>query len=36
VNADRIYTMDDGQIRECGQHEQLIRDNGIYANLYTT
>ncbi len=33
-NADRIYTMDDGQITETGSHEELIDNGGQYANLY--
>ena len=34
-NADRIYTLDDGEIVEEGSHEKLLADNGEYANLYT-
>ena len=34
-NADRIYTLDDGEIVEKGSHEKLLADNGEYANLYT-
>ncbi len=33
-NADRIYTMDNGQITETGSHEELIDNGGQYANLY--
>lgn len=33
-NADRIYTMDDGEITEVGSHEELIDNGGQYANLY--
>jgi len=33
-NADRIYTMEDGQITETGSHEELIDNDGQYANLY--
>jgi ATP-binding cassette, subfamily B, bacterial HlyB/CyaB len=33
-NADRILTIDEGSIVEDGPHEQLVSDNGRYANLY--
>ncbi len=33
-NADRIYVMEYGQLVESGTHEELIADNGIYANLW--
>lgn len=36
VNADRIYTMDDGIIEEVGTHEDLIDRDGTYADLYAT
>jgi len=35
-NADRIYTMDDGQITEVGTHEELLNAAGEYADLYAT
>lgn len=34
-NVDRIYCMDKGEIVEVGNHEELIRQNGIYAALYS-
>ena len=34
-NADRIYTVDDGEIIETGRHEELIENGGQYAELYT-
>jgi subfamily B ATP-binding cassette protein MsbA len=34
-NADRIYTVDDGEIIETGKHEELIDNGGQYAELYT-
>jgi len=33
-NADRIYTVDDGEIIETGRHEELIDNDGQYAELY--
>lgn len=33
-NADRIYTVDEGEIIETGRHEELIDNGGRYAELY--
>lgn len=33
-NADRIHTVDDGQIIETGTHKQLLDEGGMYAELY--
>jgi len=33
-NADRIYTVDSGEIIETGRHEELIDNDGQYAELY--
>jgi subfamily B ATP-binding cassette protein MsbA len=33
-NADRIYTIDDGEIIEAGKHQELIDNSGQYADLY--
>ena len=33
-NADRIYTMEDGEIIEVGSHSSLIKRGGQYASLY--
>jgi subfamily B ATP-binding cassette protein MsbA len=33
-NADRIYTVEDGQIVEEGEHSKLISQQGVYSNLY--
>lgn len=35
-NADLILVMKDGNIIEQGNHEQLLSDNGFYANLYNS
>lgn len=32
-NADKIIVMDSGEIKETGEHLDLIEQNGIYANL---
>ena len=36
VNADRILVMNDGRIVEQGRHEELLRNRGLYADLYRT
>lgn len=33
--AERILVLDDGKLIEEGTHEELIKDNGLYARLYT-
>ncbi len=35
-NADRIVSIADGVITECGSHEELLKTGGIYAELYKT
>ena len=35
-NADLILVMKDGNIIETGNHEELIRQNGFYAELYNS
>lgn len=34
-SADRILVIDEGKIIEDGNHKQLIRQRGVYYNLYT-
>ena len=35
-SADRIVTIADGVIAECGTHKELVETGGIYAELYKT
>ena len=35
-NAHRIVSIADGLITECGSHEELLKTDGIYAQLYKT
>ncbi len=34
--ADRIISIADGVVTECGSHEQLLEHGGVYAKLYHT
>ena len=34
--ANRIISIADGKITECGNHEELLQQGGIYADLYRT
>lgn len=33
-NADRIFVIDDGEIKEAGNHQELINKGGAYYHLY--
>ena len=34
MNADRIFVMDDGKCIESGNHEELMRKNGLYKHMF--
>lgn len=34
VNADRIYVMDGGQLKESGTHAELMAESGLYKRLF--
>jgi ATP-binding cassette subfamily B protein len=36
LGADQIFVVDDGRIVEHGTHAELIREPGLYSDLYTT
>lgn len=36
LGADQIFVVDDGRIVERGTHAELIREPGLYSDLYTT
>ena len=35
-DADLILVMDEGKVIEQGTHEELIKENGFYADLYNS
>lgn len=34
VTADRVFLMDEGTVKESGTHSELMKQNGIYAELF--
>ena len=35
VKADAVYVLDGGRVAEHGRHEELLRNGGLYARLWT-
>ncbi len=35
-DADMILYMQDGDVRETGTHEELLKKNGLYAKMYNS
>ena len=36
VGADRIYTLEDGRISQCGTHTSLLNTRGVYSRLFNS
>lgn len=36
TKADVIYAMEQGEVKECGTHEELLQKNGLYQKMWTT
>ena len=34
AHADRIIVLDDGKVSGIGTHEELLRDNDVYQEIY--
>ncbi len=34
INADNIIVLDNGEIKEMGNHQQLLKNDSLYSNLY--
>jgi len=34
MNADKIYVLDGGKVVESGNHKELIKNKGLYYELY--
>ena len=36
MSADKILVLADGRIAQCGTHDQLLREGGVYRHLFET
>lgn len=36
TKADVIYAMEQGEVKERGTHEELLKKNGLYQKMWTT
>ena len=36
VGADKIYTLEDGRISQCGTHTSLLNTRGVYSRLFNS
>ena len=36
TKADIIYAMEQGEVKECGTHKELLKKNGLYQKMWTT
>lgn len=36
IGAENIYVLEDGEVKECGEHNNLVKGKGVYANLWNT
>jgi ABC-type cobalamin transport system ATPase subunit len=34
MHADRIYVLERGQVIECGKHDELLADKGLYYAMW--
>lgn len=34
VGADKIVVLDEGRVKECGTHQELMKTGGLYSHLY--
>ena len=34
VNADKIFVIEDGKVKESGKHSELVAENGVYNRMW--